>query len=122
MAGTPLVFVGRYRIPTGGEEEFGQTNSEMAEFVEAKEPRLLAFASYRSENGREATTIQVHPDSESLSYHLQVAASRISRGVQMVEVITIDLYGDVDAMLVERLRAMGIPVATWSPLSGFSRA
>jgi hypothetical protein len=58
----PFIFVATYRIKEGKLEEYEKLWRGLVEFVQANEPRLLAFNTYASEDGTEATTIQVHPD------------------------------------------------------------
>lgn len=77
--------------------------------------------------GSEATTIQLHPDSESLEYHLEVARTRISGGVQLVQVKRIELYGEPSEAVVAQLRSVSErsgswPVSVKQPLHGFSNA
>jgi hypothetical protein len=69
----PIVFVGTYRIPEGKLEEWKQGNREMTEFVEVNEPRVIAMHTYINEDGTEATTMHIHPDSESLEFHMEVS-------------------------------------------------
>lgn len=96
---------------------------EMTAFVEANEPRMIGIAHYVNDDGTEGTTVQIHPDSESLEYHLEVASSRIGKGSQIVQVLRIELYGAVSAAVVDRLRSMstGWPVLVRTPAGGFSR-
>ncbi|MBI2845133.1 MAG: hypothetical protein HYX86_01160 [Chloroflexi bacterium] len=122
-----IIFIGTYGIPEGRFEEFKTANREMTEFVRANEPRVISFNTYVNEDGTEGTTIQVHPDSESLEYHLQVAASRIQKGVQMVESRRIELYGKPSDHLLEQLRRASEmsgrwPVVVKTHLQGFSGA
>ncbi|MGD8998645.1 MAG: hypothetical protein PVH80_11105 [Anaerolineae bacterium] len=119
-----LVFVGTYAIQEGTYDAFDAANKEMADFVEANEPRLISWHTYVNEEGTEATTIMVHPDSESLEYHLQVAGSRIRKGVQMVQTKRIELYGEVSDRLLEQLRRISDMSGSWpvivkSHLHGF---
>jgi len=121
-----LVFVGTYTIPEGGVDEFKAANREMGEFVEASQPRAFAWHTYISADEREATTIMIHPDSESLEFHLEVAASRVQRGTQMVRTRHIELYGEPSEALLEQLerisQAAGPFTVTVKPhLTGFSR-
>lgn len=103
MAGK-VTFVGTYTIPEGGLEEWKAAISDMVDFVKANAPRLISFEVFLSEDGREATSVYTHPDTESFEQHLQVAATRISAGTQMVQVKRIDLYGAPSERVVAQLR------------------
>ena len=115
MAGN-ITFVGTYALPVGRFEEWVEANTDMVDFVKANVPRLISFEVYIDEAKSEATTIYVHPDTGSFEEHMQVAATRIDRGAQMVEVVRIDVYGDPGQRVVERLHQVseasnGFPVA-----------
>ncbi len=119
-----VLFVGTYDIPEGSFGEFKQANREMTEFARANEPRVLSFNTYVNEAGTEATSIHLHPDSVSLEYHLETASQQISRGVQMLQVKRIELYGKPSQRVVAQLRrvseqAGGFPVIVKTPLHGF---
>lgn len=117
-----VVFVGTYRIPAGRAGAWRAANREVTEFVAAAEPRVISFDSYLNADETEATTIQVHPDSASLETHLDLAASRIGLGVQVVEVLRIDLYGAPSDAVVDRLRRMATwPVTIKRHVHGFAR-
>lgn len=110
-----ITFVGTYAIPEGSYDEWSAAMTDMIDFVKANSPRLISFDSYLDDDRGEATTIYVHPDSASLADHLQLAAWRINRGVQLVRTIRVDLYGDPSDEIVSRLRAIseksnGFPV------------
>jgi hypothetical protein len=97
----------------------------MTEFVKENEPRLLSFNTYLNEDRSEASTVMLHPDSESLEYHLEVARTRIKGGVEMVRVKRAELYGKPSDRLVAQLRQMSEASGSWpvivkSYLQGFS--
>lgn len=78
-------------------------------------PRLVSFNVNVNEDGSEATDIYVHPDTTSLEQHLEMAASRIGAGVQMVETRRVEPFGEPSKGVVERLRrfsamSTGFPV------------
>jgi predicted metallo-beta-lactamase superfamily hydrolase len=119
----PIVFVGTYRIPEGKLEEWKQGNREMTEFVEANEPRVIAMHTYINEDGTEATTMHIHPDSESLEFHMEVAAQRINHGIDMLPTGRIDLFGKPSDQLMQQLEqnAESWPVIAKSHVQGFTR-
>ena len=121
-----VLFVGTYAIPDGKFEEWNRANKEMTAFAKAGEPRVLSFNTYVNEERTEATTIQLHPDSESLEYHLEAARTRISGGVQLVQVKRVELYGEPSEAVVAQLRRVAERSGSWPvrvkrPLHGFSR-
>lgn len=100
-----LTFVGTYEIPEGVFDEWSVAIIDMIDFVKANAPGLISHNVFVNEEHTEATSLYVHPDTESFEQHMEVAASRISRGAQMVRVKRIDLYGSPSDAVVSRLRA-----------------
>jgi hypothetical protein len=98
----PIVFVGTYSIPEGKFEEWKQANADMTEFVEASEPRVIAMGTYINEEGTEGTTVFILPDSESLKFHMEVAAQKIRRGAEMLRTGRIELYGRRSDQLIKQ--------------------
>jgi len=117
-----VVFVGRYRIPEGSVDAWREANREMTELVEANLPDTMSFDAYLSEDQSEGTSVHLHRDAAAFDAYLAAAASRIGRGVQIVEVIRIDLYGSPSAATVDRMRRMGSwPVGVHAHVNGFGR-
>ena len=53
---------------------------QATELVESEEPRMIAFNGYASEDGTDVSTVQVHPDSESLDVHLKIFFEKLKSG------------------------------------------
>lgn len=110
-----VMFVGTYAIPEGSFDDWAEAAQEMVDFVAANAPRLISFSHYVNDDHTEASSIYVHPDSESFEQHLDLAASRINRGVSLVRVLRVDLYGAPSQRAIERLHRIseasaGFPV------------
>jgi quinol monooxygenase YgiN len=124
----PFIFIGTHTIREGRLEDFKQQWRELLEVVEAKEPRLIAFNAHIDEDGSEVTCVQVHPDAESMLFHMQVARDHISEAYQSVLEKTerIDVYGKPsDAVLetIKQLAGSGVPLSVKAHhLGGFTRA
>jgi secreted PhoX family phosphatase len=76
MAG-PFIFISQSRIKEGRLDDFKRGLREMAEFVEANEPRVIAFEAYLNDDDTEVTGVQIHPDADSMAFHMQVAFEKI---------------------------------------------
>ena len=48
----------------------------LVEFVEANEPRVIAFNEYVNDAGDEVSVVQIHPDAASMEAHIAVVAER----------------------------------------------
>jgi hypothetical protein len=51
----------------------------LSDFIEAGEPRLLAFNEYVNADRTEVTVVQVHPDAASMEFHMGVVRERARR-------------------------------------------
>jgi hypothetical protein len=126
--GQVWAFIGTHTIRDGKLEDFQQSCGELVKVVEANEPRLIAFNIYVNEDGTEATILQVHPDPDSMLFHMQVVREHISEAYQSVLEKTkrIDVYGKPSATVLEtigQLAGSGVPLSVKAHyLGGFTRA
>lgn len=99
---------------------------ELVDFVDANEPRLLAYGVYFSADGTRMTVVQVHPDSASLEHHMEIAGPIFRRFVDLVSLSSLHIYGEPTAQLLQRLqekaRLLGdADVVVSSMHAGFAR-
>jgi predicted metallo-beta-lactamase superfamily hydrolase len=123
----PLIYIGSYSVKDGKLEECKRHMGELVDLVETNEPRLIAFHTYLDEQGGKISVVQVHPDSDSMEFHLKVVSEHLTGAFEYLETTqTEQLYGAPSDTLAERLRAYaepGVPV-TFMPVheAGFTRA
>jgi len=129
----PFIYMSTWKIKEGMLEDYKQFARELIEHIDAKEPQLIAFNMYFNEDETEMTSIQVHPDADSMDFHLQVLAKVV--GEDMIEWVDragfleskhIKIYGTPSAKLLEvdqPLVDAGIPRSI-KPLhfAGFTRS
>jgi hypothetical protein len=89
-----IVYVDTSAVREGALEELKAGMQELADFVAANEPRLVAYNVYFSEDGTTMTVVHVHPDSASLEYHLEVAGPMFRRLAALVRLSSIHIYGE----------------------------
>jgi quinol monooxygenase YgiN len=124
----PFIFIGTHAIREGKLEDFKKTWRELVELVEADEPRLIAFNGYANDDETEVTIVQVHPDADSMLFHMQVARDHISEAYQSVLEKTkrIDVYGkpsDTALEMIRQLAASEVPLSVKANhLGGFTRS
>jgi quinol monooxygenase YgiN len=74
----PLIYVGTYTIKPGSEAGARMRLAELVDFVETNEPRMIAFNAYLDREGTTVSIVQVHPDSASMEFHMQVNAKHFA--------------------------------------------
>lgn len=90
----PLLFISHSRVKPGRLEAYQQVIAEATELVETEEPRMIGFNSYASADGAEVSTVQLHPDAESLDFHLKIFVERLQkRAFANLDSDEINVYG-----------------------------
>lgn len=100
----PIVIIDSSEIREGKLEDLKAAMKELVEFALANEPRMTAYNVYLSEDNARVTVIQVHPDSASAEFHMNVAGSAFSKFAELITMSGIDIYGRPNQGLLERLR------------------
>jgi quinol monooxygenase YgiN len=121
-----IVYVDTSDVREGALEELKAAMKEPVDFVEANEPRLIAYNVYFSDDGTRMTVVHVHPDSASLEYHMEVAGPAFRQFVELVTLSSIHIYGEPSEKLLkqshEKARLLGRgAVVVDAPQAGFSR-
>ena len=66
-----IVYIDISEVREGALDELKAGLKDIVDFIEAKEPRLLAYNVYFSADGTTMTVMNVHPDAASLEYHME---------------------------------------------------
>jgi hypothetical protein len=72
----PFIFIATNRLRDGRFDLEQRRVPELSRFIEANEPRLIAFNEYVNEERSEVTVVQVHPDAASMEFHMGIVADR----------------------------------------------
>ena len=120
------MYVDTSDVREGALEELKPAMKELVDFVQANEPRIIAYNVYLSDDGSRMTVVHVHPDSESLEYHMEVAGPVFRRFVELVTLSSIHIYGEPSEKVLrqshEKARMLGRDaVVVDSPHAGFTR-
>jgi quinol monooxygenase YgiN len=124
----PFIFIGTHTLKEGKLEDFKKSCGGLVEVVEANEPRLIAFNLYVNQDGTEVTVVQVHPDADSMLFHMQVAREHISEAYQstLEKTERIDVYGkpsDTVLEMISQLAGSEVPLSVKAHhLGGFTRS
>ena len=121
----PLIFITTLTIKEGKLEDFKHYSEEMGKFVEANEPRIIHFEQYINEDGTEVTGVQIHPDEDSMAFHMQVAGERMGQAYEFIDAVkSLQIYGEPSDAFVEQMKPAsepGYPVIIKSKFAGFNR-
>ena len=99
----PIVYVDTSDVREGALEELKAASKELVDFVEANEPRLIAYNVYFSDDGTRMTVVHVHPDSASLQYDMEVAGPVFRRFVDLVTLSSIHVYGEPSERVLKQV-------------------
>lgn len=100
----PLIHVFTYSIRAGKLEEARKRCAELVDFVETNEPRVIAFHLFLDESGSKLSVVQVHPDSASMEFHLQVNAKHFATAFDYLDAqINEQFYGSMSESLLAEL-------------------
>jgi hypothetical protein len=124
----PFIFIATNRLRPGKFDAEQQRVPKLCQFIEANEPRLIAFNEYVSDDRSEVTVVQIHPDAASMEYHMGVVGDHARQAyAQTLEAtIGIQVFGTPTDSILRMLRQQagsGVPLsinASW--LGGFTRA
>jgi quinol monooxygenase YgiN len=121
-----IVYVDTSEVREGALEQLKMAMKELVAFIEANEPRLIAYNVFLNDEETRMTVVHIHPDAASLEYHMQVAGPRFQKFVDLVMLSSIDIYGKPSEGVLERAqekaRLLGRGSVTAHNLhSGFAR-
>jgi len=122
----PLLYVDTSEVREGALEEVKGAIKELAAFIEANEPRLIAYNVYLSEDGSQMTVVHLHRDTSSLEYHLEVGGPAFRKLADLITLTSIQIYGEPSeralTQLHEKARSLGRDnVSVHRLQAGFSR-
>jgi hypothetical protein len=101
----PFIFIATNRLKPGALDAESRRVPELCNFIEANEPRLLAFNEYADDDGTEVSVVQVHPDVESMEFHMGVVRAHAERAyAETLEATTsFQVYGMPSAGMLDLL-------------------
>lgn len=122
----PFIYIGTYTIKSGKLDETKKALRELVDLVAANEPRLIGFNVYLDEQGTKASVVQVHPDADSMEFHMKVISEHLTDAFDYLEAtVSEQIYGAPTASLSNMLEEWadpGVPVTNMSAHeAGFTR-
>jgi len=99
----PIVYIDTSKIRSDKLEELKVAIKGLAAFVEANMPRLISYGFFLDGNQTELTVVAVHQDLASLAFHLDVGAAEFRKFGNLIDLLKIDVYGNIDEAVLKRL-------------------
>ena len=90
-------------IRPGKLSELKNVVKELVEFVDLKEARLISYNIYFNEEGSQMSLLQIHPDSASLEFHLELGGPIFLKFKDLIQLLTIQIYGEPSENLLKQL-------------------
>jgi hypothetical protein len=123
----PIVYIDTSAIRDGKLDELEEAMRHLAAFVDAKVAQLISYGFFLDEKRTHMTVVAVHPDSASLEFHMDVGREEFRKFADLIDLLTIEVYGAVSDDVLERLhqkaRMLGDGTVTVHELyAGFARA
>jgi hypothetical protein len=100
----PIVYIDHSRIRDGSIEELKAGITRLVDFIDAREPQLIAYGFYIDEDAGRMTVVAVHPDSESLERHMEIGSAEFRKLAHLVTLTAIECYGRPSQRAFEQLR------------------
>ncbi len=121
-----LVYVDTSEVREHARGLIGAAVDELAAYIEANVPGVLAYNVYLSEDNSEMTVVHVHAGPESLDEHLELGGPAFRKFTDLLTLRSIRIYGEPSERAVrgawEKARMLGSEdVIVQRPRAGFSR-
>jgi len=108
-------------VKEGQADRYKEACRPVIDVVDKEEPRVHFFGFYLDDEGTEATTVQIHPDPESMLLHMQLVEDHIRVAHEFLDFtkMAISIYGTPNEAVLEMMRELsgtGVPI-TIKPLA-----
>lgn len=125
---SPFMLVSNFTVKDGSLTSLRDYARSVTKLIQAKEPRVIAFHSFLSEDEGELSTVHLHPDVASMEFHMQVQRDNweetFSRIATTLEGVRVDFYGaQPPESALETFRRAGSEIGIKpTHLAGFTRS
>jgi hypothetical protein len=103
-ASEPIVYVDHSDVREGSLEELKAGICRLVDFIDAREPQLLAYGFYIDEAAAKMTVVAVHPDAASLELHMDIGRAEFRKLAHLLTLTSIECYGRPSERALEQLR------------------
>lgn len=125
----PFIWIGVHKLKKDKAAELKRKLERFPDFIEENEPRLLGFNLYMSEDETRLAVVQVHPDADSMEFHMKVAGEHIAQTYPYIEATEATwIFGTPSPAVLEMIEGFRTEAGQEDtlnvlaqPLSGFTR-
>jgi hypothetical protein len=100
----PIVYIDHSDIREDSIDELKAGVQRLVEFIDEREPQLIAYGFYIDEDAARMTVVAVHPDSASLERHMEIGGGEFRKLAHLVTLTAIECYGRPSVRALEQLR------------------
>lgn len=100
----PVFYLDVSKVRPGRLDELKSAMEHLSSYVESHVPRLLSYGFHLDRDEETMTVVAVHPDSDSMAFHLDTCKAEFRKFADLIELSAIEVYGHVDASVIERLK------------------
>jgi hypothetical protein len=100
----PIVYIDHSDVREGSLEELRAGVRRLVDFIDAREPQLIAYGFYIDEAASKMTVVAVHPDSASLELHMDIGSAEFGKLAHLLTLTSIECYGGPSERALEQLR------------------
>jgi hypothetical protein len=103
-ASEPIVYIDHSDIREGSLDELKAGVQRLVDFIDAREPQLIAYGFYIDDEAAKMTVVAVHPDSASLELHLDIGGAEFGKLAHLLTLTAIECYGRPSETALDQLR------------------
>jgi hypothetical protein len=100
----PIVYIDHSDIRADAIEELRAGVRRLVEFIDAREPQLIAYGFYIDEDAQKMTVVAVHPDSASLELHMDIGGEEFRKLGHLLRLTGMECYGRPSERALDQLR------------------
>jgi hypothetical protein len=102
----PLIFIATNKLKPGAFDAERQRIRDLAKFLRASEPRLIAFNEYVNDDRSEVSVAQIHPDAASMEAHIEIVKDRAAQAYTetLDQTVRIQIFGTPSSNVLAALR------------------
>jgi len=103
----PIIFISRNRIKAGKLEEFRTHYQESLPSIHASKPGTIVQLAYEDETSTEVVIVRLFPSADGLDLQIQGADERSKKTYELIEPLSIEIYGTPSPATLERMLKIG---------------